>query len=63
MARSLPQPDKLLNPEFEVTGDIVCLFPLGIASASRAVLLNKVSTLNESGDSVVAPLDFLFARF
>ncbi len=63
MARSLSRPDKLLNPEFEVAGDTVCLFPLDIASASRAVLLNKVCDLNESGDSIVAALDLLFARF
>ncbi len=63
MARSLSQPDKLLNPEFEVDGDTVCLFPLDIASASRATLFNKVCNLNEFSDSIVAALDLLFARF
>lgn len=62
MARSLSQADKLLNPEFEVDGNTVCLFPLDIASASRAALLNKVCNLNESGDSIVAALDLLLAR-
>ena len=41
-AGSLSQPDNLLNPEFQVDGTTVYLFPLDIASASNADLVNRL---------------------
>ena len=61
--KTLRKPDKVLNVKLIVPGGTVRLFPLDIASAPRSALGAKVCTVSNKGDSIVAALELLFARF
>ncbi len=60
---TLKKPDKVLNALLNVSKHKVRLFPLDIASARRDTLGPHVCNVRSDGDSIVAALDLLFARF
>ena len=63
LSKALKRPDKTFNPEFNVSGIEVRMFPLDIASAPRAIVGASVANVKNESDTVVAALDLLFARF
>lgn len=59
----LKKPDKVLNVSLNVLKRKVRLFPLDIASARRDSLGTYVCNVRDDGDSIIAALDLLFARY
>lgn len=57
----LPAPH--LNPNFEIDGIKVVMSTAELAGVSRAVLGDKVCSLTQRRDEIVAALDFLFFGF
>ncbi len=55
-------PNPRLNPSFKVKGIAVVLHPLEIVSVANEHLGERVGSLAEEGDAIVAALDELFAR-
>jgi toxin CcdB len=51
-----------LNPTFKIKGVTVVLHPLEIVSVANEHLGERVGSLAEEGDAVVAALDELFTR-
>lgn len=60
---SLKKPDKVLNAILSVSKRKVRMFPLDIASARRDSLGPYVCNVRGDGDSIIAALDLLFARY
>ena len=60
---TLKKPDKVLNVILSVSKRKVRLFPLDIASARRDTLGSYVCNVRKDGDSIIAALDLLFARY
>lgn len=55
-------PDPRLNPTFKVKGIIVVLHPLEIVSVANEHLGERVESLADEGDAIIAALDELFTR-
>ena len=55
-------PDPRLNPSFKVKGTTVVLHPLEIVSVANEQLGERVGSLAEEGDAIVAALGELFTR-
>ena len=55
-------PNPRLNPSFRIKGVAVVLHPLEIVSVANEHLGERVGSLAEEGDAIVAALDELFAR-
>ncbi len=55
-------PNPRLNPSFKVKGIAVVLHPLEIVSVANEHLGERVGSLAEEGDAIVAALDELFTR-
>ncbi|MBW8077012.1 MAG: plasmid maintenance protein CcdB [Gallionella sp.] len=55
-------PNTRLNPSFTVKGIAVVLHPLEIVSVANEYLGERVGSLAEEGDAIVAALDELFTR-
>jgi len=55
-------PNPRLNPSFKIKGIAVVLHPLEIVSVANEHLGERVGSLAEEGDAIVAALDELFAR-
>lgn len=55
-------PNPRLNPSFKVKGTAVVLHPLEIVSVANEQLGERVGSLAEEGDAIVAALDELFSR-
>jgi toxin CcdB len=58
--RQIPNPR--LNPSFRIKGVTVVLHPLEIVSVANEQLGERVGSLAEEGDAIVAALDELFTR-
>ncbi|HEY2035909.1 MAG TPA: CcdB family protein [Steroidobacteraceae bacterium] len=55
-------PDPRLNPTFKVKGIVLVLHPLEIVSVANEHLGDRVGSLAEEADAIVAALDELFTR-
>ena len=55
-------PNPRLNPSFKVKGITVVLHPLEIVSVANEHMGERVGSLAEEGDAIVAALDELFTR-
>jgi toxin CcdB len=55
-------PDPRLNPTFKVKGTVVVLHPLEIVSVANEHLGERVGSLADEADAIVAALDELFTR-
>jgi toxin CcdB len=55
-------PDSRLNPAFKIKGIIVVLHPLEIVSVANEHLGERVGSLADEADAIIAALDELFAR-
>ena len=55
-------PDSRLNPTFKIKGVSVVLHPLEIVSVANERLGERVGSLAEEADAIVAALDELFTR-
>lgn len=55
-------PDPRLNPTFKVKGIVVVLHPLEIVSLANEHLGDRVGSLAEEADAIIAALDELFTR-
>jgi len=55
-------PNPRLNPTFKIKGIAVVLHPLEIVSVANENLGERVGSLGEEGDAIVAALDELFTR-
>ena len=55
-------PNSRLNPTFKIKGIAVVLHPLEIVSVANENLGERVGSLGEEGDAIVAALDELFTR-
>ena len=55
-------PNRRLNPSFKIKGVTLILHPLEIVSVANEHLGERVGSLTEDGDAIVAALDELFAR-
>jgi toxin CcdB len=55
-------PDRRLNPIFKVKGILVVLHPLEIVSVAKEHLGERVESLADEADSIIAALDELFSR-
>jgi toxin CcdB len=55
-------PNPRLNPTFKVKGISVVLHPLDLVSVANGQLGERVGSLAEEGDAIVAALDELFSR-
>ena len=58
--REIPNPR--LNPTFKIKGVTVVLHPMEIVSVADEHLGERVGSLTEDGDAIIAALDELFAR-
>jgi toxin CcdB len=58
--RQIPNPR--LNPSFKIKGTAVVLHPLEIVSVANEQLGERVGSLAEVGDAIVAALGELFSR-
>ncbi|HEX5207512.1 MAG TPA: CcdB family protein [Steroidobacteraceae bacterium] len=58
--RKIPNPR--LNPTFRVKGVAVVLHPMEIVSVAKEHLGERVGSLAEDGDAIIAALDELFTR-
>jgi toxin CcdB len=59
----VPQiPNRRLNPSFKIKGVALILHPLEIVSVANEHLGERVGSLSEEGDAIVAALDELFTR-
>jgi toxin CcdB len=55
-------PNPRLNPTFKIKGVAVVLHPMEIASVAKEHLGERVGSLTEGGDAIIAALDELFTR-
>ena len=55
-------PNPRLNPTFKVNGVAVVLHPMEIVSVANEHLGERVGSLTEDGDAIMAALDELFTR-
>ena len=55
-------PNTRLNPSFKIKGIAVVLHPLEIVSVANERLGERVGSLAEEGEAIVAALDELFVR-
>ena len=55
-------PDSRLNPAFKVKGIVVVLHPLEIVSVANDQLGERVGSLADEADAIIAALDELFTR-
>jgi toxin CcdB len=55
-------PDPRLNPTFKVKGIVVVLHPLEIVSVANEHLGERVESLADESDAIIAALDELFTR-
>jgi toxin CcdB len=55
-------PNPRLNPTFNVKGVAIVLHPMEIVSAANEHLGERVGSLAEDGDAIIAALDELFTR-
>jgi toxin CcdB len=55
-------PNRRLNPTFKIKGIAVVLHPLEIVSVANEHLGERVGSLADDGDVIVAALDELFTR-
>lgn len=55
-------PNPRLNPTFKIKGVAVVLHPMEIVSVANGHLGERVGSLTEHGDAVIAALDELFTR-
>ena len=55
-------PDPRLNPTFKVKGVLVVLHPLEIVSIANEHLGERVGSLADEADAIIAALDELFTR-
>jgi toxin CcdB len=55
-------PDRRLNPTFKVKGIAVVLHPLEIVSVAKEHLGERVESLADEADAIIAALDELFSR-
>ncbi len=53
-------PNPRLNPSFKIKGTAVVLHPLEIVSGANEELGERVGSLTDEGDAIVAALDELF---
>lgn len=58
--REIPSPR--LNPTFKIKGVAVVLHPMEIVSVANEHLGERVGSLTEDGDAIIAALDELFTR-
>lgn len=58
--RGIPNPR--LNPTFKIKGIAVVLHPMEIVSVANEHLGERVGSLTEDGDAIIAALDELFTR-
>ena len=59
---ALRQVDQILNPEFEIRGEVLVLMPLDIAAIPEATLGETVISIREESDRIIGALDLLLAR-
>jgi toxin CcdB len=55
-------PDPRLNPTFKVKGIVVVLHPLEIVSIANEHLGERIGSLADEADAIIAALDELFTR-
>ena len=55
-------PNPRLNPTFKIKGIAVVLHPMEIVSVANEHLGERVGSLAEDGDAIIAALDELFTR-
>jgi toxin CcdB len=55
-------PNRRLNPSFKIKGVALVLHPLEIVSVAREHLGERVGSLTEEGDAIVAAMDEMFTR-
>ncbi|HKQ82928.1 MAG TPA: CcdB family protein [Steroidobacteraceae bacterium] len=55
-------PDPRLNPTFKIKGVVVVLHPLEIVSVAIEQLGERVESLADEADAIIAALDELFTR-
>lgn len=55
-------PNPRLNPTFKIKGVAVVLHPMEIVSVANEHLGERVGSLTEDGDAIIAALDELFTR-
>ncbi|HEV2444234.1 MAG TPA: CcdB family protein [Steroidobacteraceae bacterium] len=55
-------PNPRLNPTFKIKGVAVVLHPMEIVSVAKEHLGERVGSLAEDGDAIIAALDELFTR-
>lgn len=55
-------PDSRINPTFKIKGIVVVLHPLEIVSVANEHLGERVGSLADEADAIVAALDELFTR-
>jgi len=56
-------PNPRFNPTFRIKGQAVILHPLEIVSVAKENLGERVGSLKEEGDKIIAALDELFTRW
>jgi toxin CcdB len=54
--------DQILNPAFEIQGEILVLMPLDIAAIPETSLGETVISIKDESDRIIGALDLLFAR-
>jgi len=59
---AIQTPDPTLNPVFEVEGSQVVLNPLHMVSVAVERMGERVASLKEEGDRVIAAIDLLITR-
>ncbi len=59
----LGQVDQILNPAFEIRGDVLVLMPLDIAAIPKTSLGEAVGSIKSESDRIIGALDLLLARY
>lgn len=54
--------DQILNPAFEIRGEILVLMPLDIAAIPETSLGETVISIKDESDRIIGALDLLLAR-
>jgi toxin CcdB len=62
-ASAMGKPAVHLNPRFEIKGKAVVMSTAELAGVNVSVLGEKVCSLEEKRDEIIAALDFLFTGF
>jgi len=63
LASEAPQPARILNPVFTVSGDEVILATQFMAAVPTSVLRSQVTNLENEHQNIVAAIDFLLQGF